>query len=239
MESQRSLVHFLPIATTIISVFFSIVLLRRYRSRGGLHLLWWGIGTAMYGLGTFTETLTTLLGWNPAVFRLWYISGALLGGAPLAQGTVYLLLTRRTAHRLTAGLLVAVGIAAIAVLSTPINLALVEQYRLSGNVMEWTWVRMFSPFINLYAVIFLIGGALLSAWRYAKKTEAGNRVVGNLLIAVGAILPGIGGTFTRFGHVEVLYVTELLGLLLLYAGYRANIASPVPTIHSSLVPNEA
>jgi hypothetical protein len=37
---------------------------------------------------------------------------------------------------------------------------------------------------------------------------------------VGAILPGIGGSFTRFGHVEVLYVTELVGLLVIYAGYR-------------------
>ena len=42
------------------------------------------------------------------------------------------------------------------------------------------------------------------------------------LIAVGAILPGIGGSFTRFGYVEVLYVTELLGLLVIWAGYRLN-----------------
>jgi hypothetical protein len=42
-------------------------------------------------------------------------------------------------------------------------------------------------------------------------------------VAVGAILPGIGGTFTRFGYTEVLYVTELLGLLLIFAGYRMNV----------------
>ena len=34
--------------------------------------------------------------------------------------------------------------------------------------------------------------------------------------------PGIGGTFTRFGHVEVLYVTELIGLLVIWVGYRLN-----------------
>ena len=37
---------------------------------------------------------------------------------------------------------------------------------------------------------------------------------------MGALLPGIGGTFTRFGHVEVLYVTELIGIVLIYVGYR-------------------
>jgi hypothetical protein len=50
-----------------------------------------------------------------------------------------------------------------------------------------------------------------------------HRVIGNWLIAAGAILPGIGGSFTRFGHVEVLYVTELVGILLIYFGYRFNI----------------
>lgn len=35
------------------------------------------------------------------------------------------------------------------------------------------------------------------------------------MIALGAILPGIGGSFTRLGYVEVLYVTEFTGLLLI------------------------
>jgi hypothetical protein len=33
------------------------------------------------------------------------------------------------------------------------------------------------------------------------------------------LLPGIGGTFTRFGYVEVLYITELIGLTFIYFGY--------------------
>jgi len=48
------------------------------------------------------------------------------------------------------------------------------------------------------------------------------------MIAVGALLPGIGGAATRAGYVEALYVTELLGLLLIYAGYRACILAPRP-----------
>ncbi|MDH3298833.1 MAG: hypothetical protein OEM23_02135 [Gemmatimonadota bacterium] len=86
-------------------------------------------------------------------------------------------------------------------------------------------MRGFSPFINLYAATFLIGGAILSAVRYRRIPGMGNRVTGNVLIAVGALLPGIGGTFTRFGHVEVLYVTEFVGILLIYLGYKYNIAT--------------
>lgn len=223
----RSLVHFLPIATSILSVIFAGVLAKRYRERGGTHLAWWSVGMVLYGAGTVTESLTTLFGWSEPVFRAWYISGALLGGAPLAQGTVYLMLPRQRAHWLTGALLTVVVVAATAVVLSPIRLELVESFRLSGRVFEWTWVRRFSPFINLYAVTFLVGGAIVSALRFRRRQETRHRYLGNVAIAAGAILPGIGGTFTRFGHVEVLYVTELIGLALIFAGYRLNTSGAV------------
>lgn len=181
----------------------------------------------MYGVGTFTESFTTLFGWNEYVFRGWYISGALLGGAPLAQGTVYLMFQRRTAHVMGAlvGLIVLVG--AVVVLMAPIDLSVVEPHRLTGSVMEWRAARLFSPFINTYAAIFLIGGAALSAWRYRADPSTRHRFVGNCFIAVGAILPGIGGTATRMGHTEVLYVMELIGIILIWIGYSYNVR-PAP-----------
>ena len=98
---DRTLIHYLPLATTVLAGLFAADVLRRWRERGGLHLLWWGLGILVYGLGTLTEAWTTLRGWHPGVFRAWYISGALLGGWPLAQGTAYLLLSRRAANRLS------------------------------------------------------------------------------------------------------------------------------------------
>ena len=225
-------VHYVPIVTTILAIPFTLEIYQRYREHPErLHLLWWAIGIATYGVGTFTEAATTLIGWNEPTFRAWYISGALLGGAPLAQGTVYLLLARRTAHVLTGILLAFVSIASAAVLLSPIDYTQVEAHRLTGRVLEWQWVRAFSPFVNMYAVIFLIGGAILSALRYSSNPATRHRVVANVLIAIGAILPGIGGTATRMGYTEVLYVTELAGLLLTWAGYRMSIrpvAIPAP-----------
>ena len=218
------LVGYLPIATTIVALFFATKLFIRYRERGGAHHLWWIVGMLTYAAGTITESLTTLTGWHEPIFRAWYITGALLGGAPLATGTVYLLMKRRNADMLAFAVSTVVVIASISVILSPIDYSLVQPYRLSGKVLEWHWVRMFSPFVNLYAVAFLIGGAILSAMRYRRRSETYHRYVGNLLIAVGALLPGIGGTFTRFGHTEVLYVTELLGLLVIYAGFRFNTA---------------
>jgi hypothetical protein len=223
---MNALVHYLPLATTAFAAWFAPQLFRRWLARRPApHLFWWGIGVTLYGVGTLTESLTTLLGWHDAVFRLWYITGALLGGAPLAQGTAYLLLRRKVANGITMVLGLLVAIAATGLLLSPIDASKIEVHRLSGAVIGWTWVRAISPFINSYAFLMLVGGALVSAWRYRGIPEHRGKVQGNLLIACGGILPGIGGAFTRFGHVEVLYVTELIGLLLIYGGYRANIAA--------------
>jgi hypothetical protein len=216
-------VHYIPIFTTLLALGFAVVLFQRYGERDRPYLLWWGIGMLTYAAGTITESLTTLTGWHEGVFRAWYITGALLGGAPLAQGTVYLLLPKRVADRLTVVLVTAVVAGAVCVLLSPVDYGLVEAHRLSGKVLVWRWVRYLSPFINLYALLFLVGGAVLSALRYARQRETRHRVLANVAIAAGGVLPGIGGTFTRFGHVEVLYVTEFLGLLLIALGYRLSV----------------
>ena len=64
------------------------------------------------------------------------------------------------------------------------------------------------------------GGAVYSAVKYFATDKGRSRFLGNVLIAIGAFLPGIGGTFTRFGYVEVLYITELIGLIFIYFGYH-------------------
>jgi len=173
-----------------------------------------------YGIGTITESVNAIFGWTEMNFRLWYISGALLGGAPLAQGTVYLLLKKKTANILSIFLLILIIAAAISVTLSPVNVTQVIDNTLTGKVFAWQWVRYYSPFINIYAFIFLVGGAIYSAWKYYDGDKTNKRFLGNIYIAVGALLPGIGGSFTRFGHVEVLFVTELIGLMLIFAGYQ-------------------
>jgi hypothetical protein len=219
-----TVVHYIPIATTVLTVFFTPVVFRRWRERRPApHLFWWSLGIAVYGLGTLTESLTTLFGWNEWIFRSWYISGALLGGAPLAQGTVFLMFSRKTATRMALAVGAVILVAATVVLMAPIDPSLVESHRLTGSVMTWREARLFSPFINTYAAIFLIGGAVLSAWRYRRDPKARHRFIGNCFIALGALLPGIGGTATRMGYTEVLYVMELLGIILIWIGYRYNV----------------
>ena len=215
-----SFVHYIPILTTIFSAFFFVNIIRRYFTKGGTHLLWWAIGVFTYGLGTLLESLITLLGNTPQLNKLWYVAGAILGGYPLAQGSVYLHFSKRTANILSAITVPFILFASICVMFSPINLALLDSYRPSGASLEWQWVRLLTPFINIYSVIFLIGSSFWSAIRFTKIENGKNRAIGNVLITIGAILPGIGGSMAKAGMVEALYVGEFVGIILIYLGYR-------------------
>lgn len=223
--AQVSAVHYLPIFTTLLAAFFFVVLLRRYRAKGqgaraaAAHLLWWAAGAATYGIGTGLESVITLWGNSPWLNKFWYIMGAVLGAYPLAQGTVYLLLDRRAANKLSMATLPVVFTVAVLVLASPVNLEVLEAHRPSGSVLMWSWLRLLTPLVNVYAALFLVGGAVVSSWRYARKRDGRNRAVGNALIAVGALLPGIGGATAKMGTIELLYVTELAGLVLIWFGY--------------------
>jgi hypothetical protein len=218
---MQNITHYIPILTTIISFAFTVALYKHWQYKPeAKYLMWWTIGTLCFGIGTLTESINTLVGWSIWNMKAWYISGALLGAFPLAQGTVYLLLKKKTADILAWFFIVYIVIASVAIILAPVNMSIVDPTRLTGKVMMWTWARMFSILPNTYALIFLVGGAAWSAIQYARKQGSGNRVLGNWLIAIGGILPGIGGSFTRFGYVEMLFVTEIIGISLIWAGYR-------------------
>ncbi len=213
-------VEYIPIITTLFSVYFVKEIYTHYRQRKTKYLLWWTIGVLTFGLGTLSESINALFGWNPVNLRYWYIVGALLGGFPLAQGSVYLLMKRKFADITTYFFVALILVGSVSVILTPISIPEGFDYKLTGAVFEWKWVRFISPFINLYAFVFLVGGAIYSAIKYYRMVDKEARFKGNVFIAIGGLLPGIGGTMTRMGHVNVLFVTELIGLIMIFIGYR-------------------
>ena len=225
--SDVTWVHYLPAATTVVAAAFAFTLFRKYRARPTPHIGWWAAGVATYGTGTLLETVITLSGNTVVLTKLWYVAGAVLGAYPLAQGSVYLLNSRHFANRATLISLPLVVVTALLVLLSPVVAGALEPHRPSGTVLAWGWVRLLTPFINVYAAFFLVGGAVVSAWRFRKSASTGHRAAGNALIALGALLPAIGGTMARTGLVEALYVAEFVGLVLIWAGERTCAVRPV------------
>ena len=221
-------VHYIPVFTTAVAVAFSGFLFAKYRRRPTPHLLWWALGVAFYGLGTLIEATITLTGNTIVLTKAWYIAGADSGRVSAGAGSLYLSYSRRFANRATAISLPVVLIASVLVVLSPVDLTRFELHRPSGAILAWHWVRLITPFINTYAAFFLIGGAAVSAWRYWQNAGTGHRAAGNTLIAVGALLPGIGGAMAKAGVVEALYVGECVGLLLIWLGERTCAWRPAP-----------
>ena len=219
----------LPFASGLISTIFAVLVLRRYVAhkrdgRRAAHLLLGGIGMVFYAIGGFCEAYYGAFGWNSLVFRLWYLCGAILVAAWLGQGTVYLLANRKWANALMIVLGVASLYAAIRVFAAQLDPGLMTESvhtgsELSGHAIVTDGVRGLTPFFNLYGTVTLVGGALYSSWIFWRKRILLHRTIGNILIAVGAMLPAFGGTFSRFGLPNALYLGELLGTILMFAGF--------------------
>jgi hypothetical protein len=214
----------LPVASALISIVFAFLVFRRYLVRRGAHLLLWAIGMIFYGIGGFCEAYYGLKGWNPLIFRLWYLFGAILVAAWLGQGTVYLLARPRLAHILMFLLGLGSIYALVVVFRAQLDPSLMTSSlhtgsELSGHAIITPGVRTLTPFFNLYGTITLVGGALYSAWLFWRKRILLHRAIGNVFIAAGAILPAFGGTFSRFGIPGALYLSEFFGAILLFIGF--------------------
>jgi hypothetical protein len=186
--------------------------------------LLWGIGLIFYGVGGFCEWYYGVFGWHPLVFRLWYLFGAILVAAWLGQGTVYLLASRKWANLSMVLLVLGSLYGLIRVFGAELDPSLMTTSvhtgsELSGHAIVTDGVRTLTPFFNLYGTVTLVGGATWSAWLFWRKRVLLHRTIGNILIAVGAILPAFGGAFSRFGLPSALYLTELLGAVLIFIGF--------------------
>jgi hypothetical protein len=226
--------HILPIFSTLMTIFFTLAVFNRYQKRGGMHLLIWGIGLVFYGLGTGMEVVLGIT-FNALALKLWYLSGAMLTAAWLGQGTINLLVRRRGLAKAMNIILLLVSLAALGlVLAAPVQsaagfhpaLPASAQYKdiltRSGLTIAMTIL------LNTYGTLTLVGGALYSAFLFWRKKVLFNRMIGNILIAGGAILPAIGGAFLKAGLPDWLYLSEFLGVILMYAGFvLATAAQPV------------
>lgn len=214
----------LPFISALIMIAFAVDVFRRYvRRPTHTHLLVWGIGLTMFGIGSVAEAISAIV-WSPVVFTSWYLFGAALNAAWIGQGTVFLLVRRNWVKILTAILVIGSLITAALMLTTPLDATkfstsqpLGEQYR---NILpQGAPVRLTTPLFNIYGTLMLVGGAIYSAFLFWRKRVLPNRVIGNVLIAVGALSIALASTLTRLGFGAYLYLGELIAAILMYSGF--------------------
>ena len=81
----------LPTITSLLALAFSVALFDQWRERRGGFQLIWGIGMLFYGIAAGAEALAAAGGWNEALYRTWYLTGAVWTAGWLGLGTAFLL----------------------------------------------------------------------------------------------------------------------------------------------------
>lgn len=216
--------NFLPYLSTIVTFVFTVAVFNRYRRRGGMHLLLWSVGLLFYGLGTLSEVLLGLH-FNVLVLKLWYLMGAMLTAAWLGMGTVHLLIRKGNTAMIITWVLAAVSlfaaflVFAAAPVSSSYNTALTASEQYKDVLARNGFTILFTILLNIYGTLTLVGGAIYSAFLFWRKKILANRMFGNILIAAGALSPAMGGTFLKVGLTDFLYLSELIGVILMYIGF--------------------
>ncbi len=224
-----SLNRILPFASSLVMLIFTVSVFQRWLVRRKPHFLFWAIGLAMFGAGSFAEAYFAVAGWSPVVFFMWYLFGAALNAGWIGHGSLLLLVRKRWVNVLTvllvlgslaAGYLMVQAMGKLNTAAYAPGVPISEQYRaIMPPVSQGGGVRLSTPFFNIYGLVTLVGGALWSAWLFLRKQVLPNRVIGNVLIAAGALSIGFASTLTRVGVGAYLYLGELIAALLMYAGF--------------------
>ena len=226
--------HIIPFLSTLVTFAFASAVFARFLKRRGPHLLLWAIGLLFFGIGTLAEVILAFT-FSGLVLKLWYLSGAMLTAAWLGQGTIHLLVRKRGVAWTLTGILVAVSLlAATLILLAPltpaagsynVSMAISSQYK--DMLTRGGLTILLTILLNIYGTLTLVGGAIYSAVIFWRKRVLFNRMIGNVLIAAGALAPAMAGSFVKLGLPDLLYLSELIGVVLMYIGFVQATTVPV------------
>jgi hypothetical protein len=227
----------LSLATVAVSLFLALWVGRQWLARRRPHQLAWTVAFVLFTIGVACQLAAALIGWSGPLYRTWYLSGALLAAAWLGHGTVLLLTGARTARRLTTLLAGASVVAGGIVLAAPVDIALGTAGGVASGAGFPGQVRLLTPLFNVYGTAALVIGAALGLSRYVWSGGNGRRTAGTVVIGVGVLVIALGGTLSRAGIPEALYVSELVALLVILAGFSltASPGAPAPALSPTAI----
>ncbi|MDO8472458.1 MAG: hypothetical protein Q7T05_01430 [Dehalococcoidia bacterium] len=215
----------LPLLSTIVTLIFAVTVFDQFLARRRSYQLVWAIGLALYLMGTAAEFTVGAYGVSSGAYRVRYLCGGLLTAAWLGMGTVYLLFPGKGAH-VVMGVLVVASLAGVyQIVASPVDVSKIQTLPLSSEGFEkgiWGVRGLLIILTNTFGTITLAGGAVYSAVFFWRRGIYPHRILSNVLIAVGAMMPALGGTLIRAGIPSANYVLELVGVIVIFIGFLRN-----------------
>jgi hypothetical protein len=206
----------LPAITSLLAFIFAIALFDQWRDRRQPFQLIWAIGILFYGIASGCEALAGAGGWNEALYRTWYLTGAVWTAGWLGLGTAFLLARTRFGYTFAFCLLLA-GVFTLLTqrrFDYPGSGSAPLLYLIAASVLALA-VAIETYFANerwpLLAAVAVVGATLLSIVLNFVTTLAppGYAVDPQTGVPVGTLFPGTIRLLTPF-----LNITGALALFL-------------------------
>lgn len=220
MDSIRPVIFF-PIICSVLAALCSAVIARDALNRPRPDKIVWSIAFAMFALAAGADAAGIGLGWSAWLAKLYYATGPALVVAFLAIGQLYLLFPAAM-RRFGVGItLLVTALWVSLVVNAPVDRA-----RLAGD--GWEAIERgpemvaVTVLINATGTLIIVGGTAWSVWRYWRNGSHRNRMVGCALIGAGTIVVAAGGSLTRLGHYEYLYIAMAVGIAMIFGGVLAS-----------------
>jgi hypothetical protein len=168
----------LPAVTALLALVFAIALFDQWRERRQPFQLVWAIGMLFFAAGSGAEALAAMGGWNEALYKTWYVGGAISTAAWLGLGTCYLLARTRFGYAVALSLFLA-GVFTFLTARKP-------EYAGAGDAAL------------LYFVVAAVLGAAVAIETYFQNTRwphiaalavVGTTIVGGAAVALATLTP--------------------------------------------------
>jgi hypothetical protein len=210
----------LAAAASLLSLAFALSTLERWVERRRRHNLMWTIALSLFAAASAAQWTGAAIGWGPLSFRLFYLLGPILSVPFLALGTAYLLGDRRRTDVIAAITALvgafATGVVLVAPLTGPIDPDVLPQ----GSEVFGPLPRVLAASLSAGGAMVLIGGALWSVVRLARRRADRRLVAANGLIALGAIALSAAGLLNSLvGEMEAFSIAHVVGISLVFAGF--------------------
>jgi len=162
----------LPLASSVLCLVFAGMVFDQWWQRRHAFQLVWAIGLLWYGVSTGAEFIGGSFGWNPLLYRAWYLFGAFLVPAYLGAGTLYLLNKTRFGYFVAASIALG-GLFSLAATSkypgstaggyTALALALVAGAAIAATTATRRELQAHVAMVCLMAGTLLVGVLVTSA----------------------------------------------------------------------------
>jgi hypothetical protein len=231
-----------PLIAAAVSTTFAVLLLRQYPRKRRIPQLAWGVSLAMFAVASFVVMYGTTQGWDPTLYRLFYLFGAMLNVPWLALGSVALLNKRELTLPALAIVVVITVFGFLKVVSghpceavTGPNKTCVSAVSQSPEAQIFgrkdipsgsdVWrkdpsVRSLAIWYSTIAYILVLLIALYSSRPRKGVSPPSERVRANLLIAIGVTIVAIGSTaLVKYGRGAAFSITLAIGVSVMFVGF--------------------